>query len=200
MKINILICVFVLCSSVVACGTNNVKNDFVSRESKSITLDSTQNGASFVKSNINGQKSAEDYTVKQVTARVSSIYNKIFLDYNHGHENGTAYDKMYCTNAYNKVCRKIDEATSKSPGEVIGIDYDHWVQAQDYENLSYKILSVYIVSPSTTMVNVEITNTGIKTNVTLKMVYEHDNWYIDDFIVDGNSEVKTLREELQYKE
>ena len=80
-------------------------------------------------------------------------------------------------------------------GEPIIHDADYWVWGQDWcDDLFAKVLSIELVTGKKANVTVNIRNCRDK-KVTLVMIYERDNWFIDD--INGNTSLRQgIQEEL----
>ncbi len=137
----------------------------------------------------------------EVAARVEGIYDDVCSWYNKQVDllGGNDFDKRYLTMEFNKLIAESDEISQKN--EVLPPnDYDHWIQAQDWEEISARVDSVNVLTADTANVFLTITNMGEKTAlevVMAKSVKQGDKaplWYIDDFITSDFSERAMLKE------
>ena len=124
--------------------------------SNSWTLaDSTQTVAS------QGKHSAE-----YIIQRLDSIYS-------------SRIDSLCCSQHYLAVYAQAHELSLRD-GTVI-LEANHWTQSQDMpEDWSYTVESIDQITDSSAQATVTIHNFDDQ-KVTLDLVYEHDNWYVDNF-------------------
>jgi len=147
------------------------------------------------------QNIEEQETTTAVTPQeaVKQVYDEVFNAYNNLSEkevSGVAFDRKFMSSRYLKLDSLVAIEDSKHPGEIGFRDYDHWVQAQDWGDLSYSIDSETQLSETESKVLITITNFNEKTPVELKMVKEDGTWKIDDIIARGDSEVEMMEEYL----
>ncbi len=75
------------------------------------------------------------------------------------------------------------QALDQMDEDDILLDYDHWINAQDYsENLSAHAAKIENFTDSTAIVKVAVRNFGRDGEVVLSMRFERDDWYVDDFL------------------
>ena len=96
------------------------------------------------------------------------------------------YDGMFCSSRYKKLYHAASEICSKN--DDILLDYDHWTCSQDDGDFRVKSIKVENVTDSTALAVVEATNYGNKTIVRLKLLFERDDWYVDDFLSQNGAE------------
>lgn len=110
-------------------------------------------------------------------------------------------EAKYCSEIYLKVFTPVNKKDKQmlSTGEGIGFfDYDHWTNSQDeLENPKFEIKTLKMTSPTEAIVEIRENQWG--TGAELKMVWERDNWYVDDFLrSDGyGNEVERMKEYLK---
>ena len=76
-------------------------------------------------------------------------------------------------------------------------DVDYWVLGQDWcDDLSARILNIEMVSGKKALVTMNIHNCQ-DTKETLVMIYERNNWFIDD-MTEGISMRQTILKHLDY--
>lgn len=135
-------------------------------------------------------KFSEKAVLKRVNAIYSNVFSKEAFDENS--------DKLYFSQAYKNIMKQIHRIASQNPGELIGLDYDHWTQSQEPCQASFKVLSANVDSKQKATAKVKVNVFGGSYRpVTLKLVYENNNWFIDDMIVNGNSEVGDLKQTIK---
>ena len=101
-------------------------------------------------------------------------------------------DELYCSTGYKALLAKAEE---KAGEDDIVLDYDHWTYSQDDNNFTCKVRKVRDITDSTAVVDVECVNFDKPYTITLGLLFERGDWYVDDFISeDGNSEKKMLED------
>lgn len=89
-------------------------------------------------------------------------------------------EHRYCSEAYLELYDRVVEHDAAS-GEIGFIDWDHWTNAQDGpDNPAYQIVNLKMMSPDEAIVSVR--EHEANTGADLKMVWERNNWYVDDFL------------------
>ena len=88
-------------------------------------------------------------------------------------------DSLCCSQRYLDIYAQAQQI-SQSEGTVF-LDSDHWTQGQDIpEDWSYSVESVSHITDSTAQACV-IIHSFDEQRVTLDLVFERDNWYVDNF-------------------
>lgn len=168
------------------CGTNN-KKDVTAAEDKAVS-DLT----------IAEEKAVSDLTAEDA---VKQIYDEVFDAYIHLPLEKLFtidFDHKFLSSEFLRLDSIVTEIDKKYPGELGFRDYNHWVQAQDWENLSYTIDSTEQVSDTKAEVWMSISNFGTKsTPLQLSMVKENGVWKIGDFIADGRSECSEMEHYIE---
>ena len=112
-------------------------------------------------------KHSQSYLSQRIDT-IYSYYNKLNLD------------SAFCTVGYRDLMR---QALDQMDEDDILLDYDHWINAQDYsEDLSARAASIEALTDSTAIVKVAVRNFGKQGEVVLSMRYERGDWYVDDFL------------------
>ena len=123
-------------------------------------------------STVNSQLSTDDgkHNEEYITQRVNEMYK-------------TQDDDKNCSERYMKLYK---EATQLSrDGGMTFLDRDHWLQGNDVdEDWSYRVLEVKDIEPATATARVLVSNFN-EHEVTLKLVFERDDWYVDNFLVEA---------------
>jgi len=133
------------------------------------------------------------------TEAVTQIYGEVFDTYEQAQSSesvitSTAFDQKYMSSAYLAMDAIIDSIDRLYPAEIGFHEYDHWIQAQDWDtDLSYSVDSL-VEENGMTSVWITITNCGTKKPLEVRLVKENDQWKIDDFISDGVSERLQMQE------
>lgn len=141
----------------------------------------------------------ESPEVEEISAEqaIMDIYDEVFNAYETLSEReimAADLDRKFLSAEYlatDSIVRKIDE---KYPGEIGFHDYDHWIQGNDWENLSYAIASISDISEKEAMISMVIFNCGQEKPIKVKMLKENDEWKIADFIREGVSELHEMQE------
>ena len=141
----------------------------------------------------------EPSVVEEISAELAimNIYDEIFNAYETLSETeimAADFDHKFLSAEYlatDSIVRKIDE---KYPGEIGFHDYDHWIQGNDWENLSYAIASISKTSDKEAVISMVIFNCGQEKPIKVKMLKENDVWKIADFIREGVSELHEMQE------
>ena len=112
-------------------------------------------------------KHSQSYLSQRIDT-IYSYYNKLNLD------------SAFCTVGYRDLMR---QALDQMDEDDILLDYDHWINAQDYsEDLSARAASIEAFTDSTAIVKVAVRNFGRDGEIVLSMRYERGDWYVDDFL------------------
>ena len=144
----------------VACGDKTNKTTV---DTDSLTTDSAVILPVIATINLDSAKHMKEY----ITQRIDTIYK--YRD-----------DAKCCSKRFNdltnKACKIADELDD------IFIDCDHWVMGQDIDpKWSYKIRNIKVESDSIAWAELTIHNFS-NHKVRLKLIYERDDWFVDDFI------------------
>ena len=135
---------------------------------------------------------------KQIEDRVNSMYKHVFSEYlKPGHDiPRTNFDSIYYSKEFYRLDNMIGSIENQLKEPIIH-DADFWVQGQDWcDDLSARILNVEMVSGKKALVRMNIHNCQ-DSQETLVMVYERNNWFIDD-LTERISMRQTILEHLDY--
>ena len=127
---------------------------------------------------------------KEVEKRVTDIYNNVFSVYLKSDNPPLRYnfDSQYFSKDFFHLHDFISSIENQIHEPIVH-DVDYWICAQDWDkDLAFQVLSVEMVNEKRANVSINIHNCGQDSKETLVMVYERDNWYIDDMI--GNSSLR----------
>lgn len=140
-------------------------------------------------------KHSESY----IRERIDTIYQsvgKITTD-EEGNTNynpsGINRDSAYCSERYYALMSEALKLCDET-GDIL-YDYDYWVCGQDIsDDWRYKVAKVYNITDSTALVDMIIHN-FVDQETTIALLYERDDWYIDDFnpSPDGEDDKQALR-------
>lgn len=156
---------------------------------------------------------------------VSDMYDTVFNWYNNHRDDWRVehdFDERYLTPSYAALQREAGGIGMELNEAPPGMDYDHWVQAQDWEEMSYSVDSIgvhsegsadvhvdsiYVHSEVSADVYVTIKNGDYRTPLLLKMKYVEEpphlgksRWQIDDFVTkerQGGSYSVSAREAME---
>lgn len=100
-------------------------------------------------------------------------------------------DQQFCSQSYKDAYDYADKYCQEN-GFIL-LDGDHYINGQDIdeEGLEYTIADVQMDSETAATVQIVVKNYR-SSNVVVKLVYENENWFIDDFINRGISEKEIL--------
>ena len=144
------------------------------------------------------QSDSIDNAKKKIEERVNSMYKHVFSEYlNPEHKPPlTNFGSIYYSEDFYHLDRMIASIENQL-GEPIIHDVDYWIQGQDWcDDLSAQILNIEIVSDKKAIVTMNIHNCQDHKE-TLFMVYERNNWFIDD-MTEGISMRQTILKDLDY--
>lgn len=114
---------------------------------------------------------ADKHSSRYLSQRIDTIYS-----YYHKMN----LDSAFCSVGYRDLMR---QAMDQMDEDDILLDYDHWINAQDYsKDLSARAASIEAFTDSTAIVKVAVRNFGKEDEVVLRMQFERDDWYVDDFL------------------
>ena len=120
---------------------------------------------------------------KQIEDRVNSMYKHVFSEYLKSRYDlpTTNFDSIYYSQEFYHLDRMIGSIENQL-GEPIIHDADYWIWGQDWcDDLSVRVLNVEMLSGKKAKVTINHHNCNDR-QLTLVMVYERNNWFIDDMI------------------
>lgn len=139
-----------------------------------------------------------DSKKKQIEERVNSMYKHVFSEYlKPGHDIPTTnFDSIYYSKEFYRLDRMIGSIENQLKEPIIH-DADYWIQGQDWcDDLSARIVNIEMVSGKKALVTMNIHNCQ-DSKETLVMVYERNNWFIDD-MTEGVSMRQTILNDLDH--
>lgn len=101
-------------------------------------------------------------------------------------------DSLYLSSRYKAVLAKAEEVAGE---DNIVLDCDHWTNSQDDNNFTCKVRKVRDITDLTAVVEVEAVNFDKPYTITLALLFERGDWYVDDFISEGGSSEKKMLED-----
>lgn len=144
---------------------------------------------------------ASKYTEEDIKKSIEDMYNDIF---NSTSNDGIDDDVKYTSSEYQEL-----NSIAAELSEDMYLSEDHWIQGQDCDNPSMKVISVKKEADDRAVAKVSIKQfkqSDSESQVTLKLVFEDGKWVVDDFIskFDGEdwsekSYLADLVKELQSK-
>ena len=175
---------FIAIAALTACGGQKTQKDCCA-------IDSVYTNEEVV-SDSSHSTDINKHTEAYILERMDSIYSR-YKDENvvqgkFGRQirHDVDYDGMFCSSRYKKLYHAASEICSKN--DDILLDYDHWTCSQDDGDFKVKHIKVENITDSTALAIVEATNYGNKTIVRLKLLFERDDWYVDDFLSQNGAE------------
>jgi len=142
--------------------------------------------------------SIDNVKKKQIEDRVNSMYKHVLSEYmNPEHRSpSTNFDSIYYSKEFYHLDRMIGSIENMLAEPIIH-DADTWIHGQDWcDDLSARILNIEMVSGKKAIVTINIHNCQ-DAKETLVMVYERNNWFIDD-LTEGISMRQSIQENLDY--
>ena len=128
---------------------------------------------------------------EEVVKRVTAIYDEVLRVYPDNHELALSNDSLpilFCSQSWNLVTEMVNEMDGLLPGGELGFfESDYWIQGQDWDKLSVSDVKANIVDGDHAEATFALTNAGKTKQMRLAMVYERDNWMIDNFINETDS-------------
>ena len=129
----------------------------------------------------------------EMEAAVDSIYQYILpMYYSDATGNDIDYDdwlERFCTPSLRHQVQMIDDWEEKN--REVGLGYDYWISAQDYEHPVVKVVGSKARTDSTGTVRISITEENMTPRVSymrLDMKREKGKWLIDDFKDEDNDD------------
>ena len=135
-----------------------------------------------------------------VQKRVEEIYSHVCSVYLKHYEDGKSLwkvnlDSLYYSEELYRLDCQIGDLEEELGGPLIH-DCDFWIHAQDFSSdLAFRVLKVKMDGNKKAYVTINIHCFGDDEEEVLTMVYERDNWFIDDKF-DGTLK-KQIRNDLK---
>ncbi len=184
---------FAVILMMISCSNSNTNNN---------ATDQSQPDIEATTSSDKGKKAPK--TEEAVLARVNAIYTDVFGEYNEADLQESipqsSPDEKYCSSDWNTILGKVADFDSvNNPDDIGFFDADYWVMGQDFHELSISDVQLKDKSADGNKATVEfkLHNSGEVTTVDVDMVYEKDNWFIDNFI-DVDNDINWKQEMLDY--
>ncbi len=120
---------------------------------------------------------------KDVEKRVNDIYNHVFSEYLKSvYPPRNVFDSQYFSKEFYHLHKQIGSIENQIKEPIVH-DVDYWIGGQDWSNdLSFQVLSVEMLNEKKADVSINIHNCGHDSKDKLVLIYERDNWFIDDMI------------------
>ncbi len=123
---------------------------------------------------------------KEIEKRVNDIYNHVFTEMvehwsdSNNRPTSCYFDSLYFSKELLLLDNMIGDLENLLQEPIIH-DSDHWICAQDWcKDLSGKVISVEMINEKKATVVVNIHNCENDYKQILTVVYERNNWFIDD--------------------
>jgi len=149
-------------------------------------------------------KADNRHHAEYLTQRVESIYKDVAEVYNKCNENDELsleplskanFEKKYCSDNWNAMLAKVSAIDAALPeGEMGFFDADYWIDGQDFSNVSASDVKVVKIDGDNATVTFTLHNCGGTNTITLTMVFERDDWFIDDFNNGSFSWLQNMKE------
>ena len=136
---------------------------------------------------------------EDVEKRVSEIYSHVYGEYLNHFDDGILwdinFDSLYYSEEFYRLHNQIGDLEEQLGGPLVH-DVNYWICAQDYDkDLAARVLRVKMDGNKKAKVTINIHNCGQDKEEILTMVYERDNWFIDDMFDDTMK--KRIRDDLK---
>lgn len=131
------------------------------------------------------KKTTPSTTEEEVAATVTKMYDHIFECYKDGNGSVDEFNRLYLTADYMQMIDSVNAFDSLYCTDEIGFwSYDHWVMAQDWNNPTYTLDTVFVSDTANNWYWAEITihNLGTDTRVMLLMMPENSEWKIGEML------------------
>ena len=138
-----------------------------------------------------------------VQKRVEEIYSHVASVYLKHYEDGKSLwevnlDSLYYSEELYKLDRQIADLEEEWCEPIIH-DCDFWILAQDFpSDLAFRVLKVKMDGNKKAYVTINVHRFGHDEEEKLTMVYERDNWFIDD-MSDGTMKYHMKKILKEYK-
>ena len=124
--------------------------------------------------------SDDKHTTEYITQRLNDIFTEAFREDNH---DLIALDHKFMSQEYNRLQDKAMEIADRI--EDLVIDADHWVQGQEWTYPTMAVAKIENINATTAIAHVTITthmpgNDEHQTQLILPLVFESNDWYIDN--------------------
>ena len=134
---------------------------------------------------------------EDVEKRVNEMYGNVVSAYLKQNFS-VNFDSLYFSEEFYRLDSQIGDIENQL-GEPIVHDADDWICAQDFgKDLAAKVNSVKMRGNKKALVSVIIHNYGKDFEQNLTVVYERDNWFIDD-MYDGTMRQRIIDELKRFK-
>lgn len=139
-----------------------------------------------------GNTYSDNATKVEVEKRMNEFREK-YLKYGETPEN-IPTDNDYYTDDLFKGMEQCDKIAQEDGMETGWLDYDYWIDAQDYENVEFKVKEVYVKNHNEAMVELEVKNFGETRNKYVMWKRDGGKLKIDDLSTSGT----TMRSMMKY--
>ena len=105
-------------------------------------------------------------------------------------------NEAFCSTDWNRLINEINKNDAqKHEGEVGFFEYDYWLQAQDYENVSISEPNIDFASADSATVNFVLHNLGTETPMQLVFINENGKWVVDN-IMNKSKDAVDMKQEM----
>lgn len=186
LTMTIAVAAAVLMMSACSGKTSQPANDADSLQTDSVTVETAGNSA---------DKHSEAYLRIHVDSIYSIYKNPAYEKSGMRIYNGKVInrDSAYCSQRYLELLEKALKVAEEN--EDLLIDYDHWTNSQDDNEFTYEVGNISQKTDSTAIVSIKAKNFGRPCVITLSMLFERGDWYVDDFLSDDGTGKKAFFEE-----
>ena len=141
---------------------------------------------------------AENVEMEEISpeATVDYYYSVVVRRYMEDHDTS----QMNFTDFYSAELKDLLTKAAKKERiyhEVGPVDWDIWINAQDFDNLSVKNVDRYQTDDGSVVVEVTLRNTGTENKLYLTLVNENGLWMVDNFEYPGDNKNISLKPLLE---
>jgi hypothetical protein len=112
---------------------------------------------------------------KQLLTRFEELYKKVLAR----DKEAVDLEKEFTSEAYYKLYEELKQ--EEAGAGIKFIDHDHWTMTKSKKCAQPQVDNIEVIDGQNAIINFTIPNPGKDAkHVTYKMVYERDNWFIDD--------------------
>ena len=137
-----------------------------------------------------------------VKAALDTIYTTICNTYNGGVDEAlqskSSFDRRFCTTAWNETMEACEKVRMKKHDQLGCFDYDYWINAQDWDVVSYKVEGITMQNSEQAIGFLKFKNGQTTTTFMLTMRKEGGRWLIDDLMSDGEGNESVMQCAREY--
>jgi hypothetical protein len=135
-----------------------------------------------------------------ITLQLTKIYSDIIPRLLSTESPDDSIGLGYMSSGYRCIRNQMIKAEEKHPLNGPFLNYNHWIFLKDWTSIGYSINDISVISDTSAIASITIKNLSSSKTATLLLLKDLGKWSIDDFVIDGTSEKKTMSKFVnQYK-